>query len=62
MDALGAIPVVGDALGTVGKVKRTLLPLIPKILGGLGTLDAIQNSPQIIDSFKKITDDRDMTK
>lgn len=62
MDALGAIPIVGDALGTVGKVKRTLLPLIPKILGGLGTLDAIQNSPQIIDSFKKIIDDRDMTK
>lgn len=61
MDAIGMLPVVGDTFGTLGKVKKGLFQLAPKIIGYLGMTQGIVNSPQIIDSFSKILDDRDMT-
>lgn len=61
MDALGMLPVIGDSLGTLGKVKKGLFQLAPKIIGYFGMAQGIANSPQIIDSFKKIVDDREMT-
>ena len=61
MDAIGMLPVIGDSFGTLGKVKKGLFQLAPKIIGYLGMVQGIANSPQIIDSFKKIVDDREMT-
>ena len=61
MDAIGMLPVIGDSFGTLGKVKKGLFQLAPKIIGYLGMAQGIANSPQIIDSFKKIVDDREMT-
>jgi hypothetical protein len=61
MDAIGMLPVIGDTFGTLGKVKKGLFQLAPKIIGYLGMAQGIANSPQIIDSFSKILDDRDMT-
>lgn len=61
MDAIGMLPVIGDTFGTLGKVKKGLFQLAPKIIGYLGMTQGIANSPQIIDSFSKILDDRDMT-
>ena len=61
MDALGVVPVIGDTFGTLGKVKKGLLQMAPKIIGYLGMAQGVINSPQIIDSFTKILDERDMT-
>lgn len=61
MDAIGMLPVIGDTFGTLGKIKKGLFQLAPKIIGYLGMAQGIANSPQIIDSFSKILDDRDMT-
>ena len=61
MDAIGMLPVIGDTFGTMGKVKKGLVHFAPKIIGYLGMAQGIANSPQIIDSFTKILDDRDMT-
>lgn len=61
MDALGVVPVIGDTFGTLGKVKKGLLQMAPKIIGYLGMAQGVMNSPQIIDSFTKILDERDMT-
>lgn len=61
MDLIGMVPVIGDTFGTLGKVKKGLLQLAPKIIGYFGMAQGIANSPQIIDSFSKIVDDRDMT-
>lgn len=61
MDALGIVPVIGDTFGTLGKVKKGLFQMAPKIIGYLGMAQGVINSPQIIDSFTKILDDRDMT-
>lgn len=61
MDALGVLPVIGDTFGTLGKVKKGLFQLAPKVIGYLGMAQGIANSPQIIDSFTKILDERDMT-
>ena len=61
MDALGVLPVIGDTFGTLGKVKKGLFQLAPKIIGYLGMAQGVMNSPQIIDSFTKILDEREMT-
>lgn len=61
MDALGVIPIIGDSFGTLGKVKKGLVKLAPKIIGYLSMASGIANTPQILDSFSKILDDRDMT-
>lgn len=61
MDALGVVPIIGDTFGTLGKVKKGLLQIAPKAIGYLGMLQGVANSPQIIDSFTKILDERDMT-
>lgn len=61
MDALGMLPIIGDTFGTLGKVKKGLFQLAPKIIGYLGMAQGIANSPQIIDSFSKILDEREMT-
>lgn len=61
MDALGVIPIVGDTFGTLGKVKKGLVNLAPKIIGYLGMAQNVMNAPEIIDSFSKIIDDREMT-
>lgn len=62
MDAIGFIPGIGDALGTMNKVRRGLLRIAPKIITYLATIPSLTNTPQIIDSFKKIIDDRDLTR
>ena len=61
MDAVGMLPIIGDTFGTLGKVKKGLFQLAPKIIGYLGMAQGIANSPQIIDSLTKILDDREMT-
>lgn len=61
MDAIGMLPIIGDTFGTLGKVKKGLFDLAPKIIGYLGMAQGIVNSPQIIDSFSKILDEREMT-
>ena len=61
MDFIGMLPIIGDTFGTLGKVKKGLIQLAPKIIGYFGMAQGIANSPQIIDSFSKIVDDRDMT-
>lgn len=61
MDALGVIPIVGDTFGTLGKVKKTLFNLAPKLIGYIGMAQNVMNAPQIIDSLSKIVDDREMT-
>lgn len=61
MDALGVIPIVGDSFGTLGKVKKSLFKLAPKIIGYFSMAQGIVNAPQILDSFNKMFDDRDMT-
>jgi hypothetical protein len=61
MDALGVIPIIGDSFGTLGKVKKGLFKLAPKIIGYLSMASGIANAPQILDSFNKIFDERDMT-
>lgn len=61
MDAIGMVPIIGDAFGTLGKVKKGLLQIAPKAIGYLAMAQGIANSPEIIDSFQKIVDDRDMT-
>lgn len=62
MDAIGFIPGIGDSLGTMNKVRRSLLRIAPKIITYLTTIPTLLNTPQIIDSFKKIIDDRDLTR
>lgn len=61
MDAIGMLPIIGDTFGTLGKVKKGLFQLAPKIIGYLGMAQGVMNSPQIIDSFSKIIDEREMT-
>lgn len=61
MDALGVIPIVGDSFGTLGKVKKSLFKLAPKIIGYFSMAQGIANAPQILDSFNKMFDERDMT-
>ena len=64
MDVLGIIPVIGDTFGTLGKVRKGLVKLAPKIIKWIGIYgmgQGLMNSPEIIDSFSKIVDDRDMT-
>lgn len=61
MDALGVIPIIGDSFGTLGKVKKSLFKLAPKIIGYFSMASGIANAPQILDSFNKMFDDRDMT-
>ena len=53
MDTLGLIPGVGTT-SKIGKISKTLIRYIPRILGALGTISSIGNTPEIISSFKKI--------
>lgn len=57
MDLLGIIPGWGDSVGTMGKIKKTLVHYAPRIIGYLSTASSLQNTPQIIESFKKLIDD-----
>lgn len=59
MDLLGIIPGIGDSVGTMGKIRKTLVHYAPRIIGYLGTYSSLQNTPQIIDSFQKLIDDKD---
>lgn len=61
MDALGMIPIVGDTFGTLGKVKKSLINIAPKVIGYLGMVGMLSEVPHIADSLQKIVDDRDMT-
>jgi hypothetical protein len=42
-DAVGAIPVVGDAIGTGSKILRTAVSLAPKALAVLGAYQGVKN-------------------
>lgn len=57
MDLLGIIPGWGDSVGTMGKIKKTFVHYAPRIIGYLSTASSLQNTPQIIESFKKLIDD-----
>ena len=57
MDLLGIIPGWGDSVGTMGKIKKTFVRYAPRIIGYLSTASSLYNTPQIIESFKKLIDD-----
>lgn len=62
MDAMGALP-SGQAV-KAGKIAKTLYKFVPKILKVVrlaGIYGGIQNSPQIIQSFGKLSNPSDMT-
>lgn len=58
MDAIGMIPVVGDAFGTMGKVTRSLVQYVPKIIGYIGTAGSLANTPEVINSLKKVGNEK----
>lgn len=58
MDAIGMIPVVGDAFGTMGKVTRSLVQYVPKIIGYIGTAGSLANTPEVVNSLKKVGNEK----
>lgn len=64
MDALGIIPIVGDAAGTGGKLLKSIKTIAPKLMYGLtayGALGTLKNAPDIMESLKKVTSDEKLT-
>ena len=60
LDLWGLVPGVG-ASGKIAKISKNLINIVPKALGILSTLDTVQDAPEIIESFKKISDYENMT-
>lgn len=60
MDTLGLIPGAGTA-GKLGKIGKTAIKYVPRILAYLGTLQGVQNMPYIINSFKKLGTNQKLT-
>ncbi len=64
MDALGIIPIVGDAAGTGGKLLKSIKKIAPKLMYGLtayGILGTLKNGPNILESISKVTSDEKLT-
>ena len=53
-DAVGLLPGVGAA-GKAGKIAKTLGKTLPKVLGIASTLSIVQQSPELLESLKKLT-------
>lgn len=53
-DAVGAIPVVGDALGTGSKILRTAVSLAPTALAVLGAYQGVKNYDGMKQAWKKL--------
>lgn len=60
MDTLGLIPGAGIA-GKLGKIGKTAVKYVPRILAYLGTLQGVQNMPYIVNSFKKLATNQKLT-
>lgn len=60
MDALGLIPGAGTT-GKLGKIGKTAVKYVPRILAYLGTLQGVQNMPYIVNSFKKLGTNQKLT-
>lgn len=60
MDTLGLIPGAGTA-SKLGKIGKTAVKYVPRILAYLGTLQGVQNMPYIINSFKKLGTNQELT-
>ena len=60
MDTLGLIPGAGTA-GKLGKIGKTAIKYVPRILAYLGTLQGVQNMPYIVNSFKKLGTNQKLT-
>ena len=54
LDLVGLLPGVGAA-GKAGKIAKTLGKTLPKVIGILSTMSIVQQSPQILGSFQKLT-------
>ena len=54
LDLVGLLPGVGAA-GKAGKIAKTLGKTLPKVIGLLSTMSVVQQSPEILESFKKLT-------
>ena len=53
-DAVGLIPVVGDAIGTGSKIVKQCVKLAPKVLTGLAAYQGIANFGGMTESWKKL--------
>ena len=60
MDTLGLIPGAGTA-SKLGKIGKTAIKYVPRILAYLGTLQGVQNMPYIVNSFKKLGTNQKLT-
>ena len=60
MDTLGLIPGAGTA-SKLGKIGKTAVKYVPRILAYLGTLQGVQNMPYIVNSFKKLGTNQELT-
>ena len=60
MDTLGLIPGAGTA-SKLGKIGKTAVKYVPRILAYLGTLQGVQNMPYIVNSFKKLGTNQKLT-
>jgi hypothetical protein len=53
-DAVGLIPVVGDAIGTGSKIVKQCVKLAPKVLTGLAAYQGVANFGGMTESWKKL--------
>ena len=60
MDTLGLIPGAGTA-SKLGKIGKTAIKYVPRILAYLGTIQGVQNMPYIVNSFKKLGTNQELT-
>lgn len=59
-DAVGLIPVIGDAIGTGSKIVKQCVKLAPKILTGLAAYQGVANFGGMTASWKKLmSEDKD---
>lgn len=55
-DLVGLLPGIGAA-GKAGKIAKTLGKTLPKVMGIASTLSIVQQSPELLESLKKLTTD-----
>lgn len=54
-DLLGAIPILGDALGTGSKIARTAIKWAPRAMAGLAAFQGVANFDGMMGSWQKLT-------
>ena len=54
-DLLGAIPILGDALGTGAKIAKTAIKWAPRAMAGLAAFQGVANFDGMMGSWKKLT-------